>query len=434
MDPLDYLFGLEKLGIKFGLANITAICAALGQPQNAFPSVIVAGTNGKGSVSAMVETGLRAAGIRTGLYTSPHLVRIEERFQVCGRPVGSAELRAAAADLQAAVGRLRAAGVLETEPTFFEVTTAIGFELFRRAGVELAVLEVGLGGRFDATNVARPVAAAITTIDIDHERFLGTTIPEIAFEKAGVIKAGMVVVAGEPKAEAKRVFEAACRERGARLVDAWDGVTAEGRMKDGVLALRLVTPRRAYPEVTLALRGRHQVHNAVVAVRLLEELEGMGWSIDERVVVSALATTSWPGRLQLVEPRPGLRLLLDAAHNPAGARVLAAYLGETLPGGLPLVFAAMRDKDIGGILDVLLPRATRLVATSPRTPRAAPAATIADAARRRSPALSIETEPDSLAAVERAWAAGSLVLAAGSIFLVGELLARFNLEPAGSPR
>ncbi len=428
MDPLDYLFGLEKLGIKFGLANITAICAALGDPQNAYRSVIVAGTNGKGSVSAMVETGLRAAGVRTGLYTSPHLVRIEERFVVAGRAVASEDLRAAAADVQATVARLRAKGTLETEPTFFEVTTAIGFDLFRRLGIELAVLEVGLGGRFDATNVATPVAAAITTIDIDHERFLGSTIREIASEKAGVIKPGMAVVAGESKPDAAQVFETVCAERGARLIRAWEGVTAECRMSAGLSSLRLVTPRRAYPEVVLALRGRHQVHNAVVAVRLLETLDQMGLvQVGEAAVLAALTRTSWPGRLQLVEPRPDRRLLLDAAHNPAGARVLADYLCEAFPAGLPLVFGAMRDKDIGGILDVLLPCVTSLVATAPRTPRAASAEAVAETARRRRPDLPVVAERDAVAAVERAWGTGRLVLVAGSIFLVGELIARLEV-------
>lgn len=224
MDPLTYLYSLEKLGIKFGLDNIRAICDGLDRPQSSWPSVIIAGTNGKGSVAAMVETGLRAAGLHTGLYTSPHLVRLEERFAIDGEPVGASELSAAAATVQAVVRRLREDGRLATEPTFFEVTTAIGFELFRRAGVGFTVLEVGLGGRFDATNVAEPVAGAITTIDFDHELFLGHTIAAIAGEKAGVVKPGMRVVVGETKAEAVSVIERACLDRGAVMVRAGEGV------------------------------------------------------------------------------------------------------------------------------------------------------------------------------------------------------------------
>ena len=206
MDPVDYLLGLEKLGIKFGLDNIRAITAALGHPEACCPSVIVAGTNGKGSVAAMLDAMLAAAGIRSGRYTSPHLVRLEERFAIAGRSVSPDAFRAAAADLRNLVATLRENGTLATEPTFFEVTTAIAFELFRRAGVSVLVLEVGMGGRWDATNVATPLAGAITTIDFDHETFLGHSLAEIAFEKAGIIKPGMLVVAGETKQEALEVI------------------------------------------------------------------------------------------------------------------------------------------------------------------------------------------------------------------------------------
>src|SRR6516165_6862727 len=208
MDPLAYLFGLEQFGIKFGLDNIRAIVARLGHPEGAFRAVHIAGTNGKGSVTAMVETGLRAAGHRTARYTSPHLLTLNERFVIDGRPVDDRPLTSGIEDVREAVEALRSEGRLEVQPTFFEVTTAVAFELFRRAGVECAVIEVGLGGRLDATNVISPDATGITSIAFDHQLYLGPTLRDIAFEKAGIIKAGVPVVVGEPPsvpAEAREV-------------------------------------------------------------------------------------------------------------------------------------------------------------------------------------------------------------------------------------
>ena len=434
MDPLTYLFSLERLGIKFGLDNIRAICAALGHPEAAWPSVIIAGTNGKGSVAAMVEAGLRAAGHRTGLYTSPHLVRLEERFRIDGEPVSSSALAEAAAVVQRVVHRLRAAGELSTDPTFFEVTTAIGFDLFRRARAQVVVLEVGLGGRFDATNVAEPAVGAITTIDLDHERFLGHTIAAIAAEKAGIIKPGMRVVVGETKPEALAVFEDVCRARGAEMIPASRFVRAEVvGLEAGRAVLDLETPRRTYGRITLSLRGRHQARNAVVAARLLEELDASGIRTPGDAVRSALATTRWPGRLELVTDREGRQVLCDAAHNPAGARVLADYLREVHPTGLPVVFAIMKDKDVSGTLQPLLPLASHLVLTRARTDRALAPEAALDAARRAGRADRVEVEPDPGLALERAWCHARLVCAAGSIFLVGEVVAGIRTEASQDP-
>ncbi len=427
-DVLDWLFGLEKLGIKFGLENIRALCAALDHPEAAWPSVIIAGTNGKGSVGAMVETALRAAGLRTGLYTSPHLVRLEERFAIDGQPVAHAALVEAAGTVRQAVSALHAARRLATEPTFFEVTTAIAFELFRQAGVGFTVLEVGLGGRFDATNVASPLAAAITTIDFDHERFLGNTIAAIAGEKAGVIKPGMRVVVGEPKPDAVDVIAAACRERGAVMVPARDGVVAAARVQGDRLSLELQTGRRAYPPLPLALRGRHQVDNAIVAVRLLEELSHAGFEIGADATAAGLTNARWPGRLDLREAAPGRTLLLDAAHNPAGARVLASYLREFHPGPLPIVFGIMKDKDVSGTLAALVPLAAPLILTRPRTDRALAVDDLEHAARHLGSSNTL-AERDPKAALERAWSFGPLACVAGSIFLVGDVLA--DLERTG---
>jgi len=217
-DQLAYLFSLEHFGIKFGLENISAVVRELGDPQSAFAAVHVAGTNGKGSVTAMVDAMLRGAGHRCGRYTSPHLVDLRERFVIDGAPVPPAALEAAVDRVRAAVEALRRRGVLDVHPTFFEVTTAIAFDLFRQAGVEIAVCEVGLGGRLDATNVLRPKVSAITSIALDHEQYLGSSLAEIAFEKAGIIKPAVPVVVGRVPLEAGAVIARVARERGAPVV------------------------------------------------------------------------------------------------------------------------------------------------------------------------------------------------------------------------
>jgi dihydrofolate synthase / folylpolyglutamate synthase len=429
VDPLSYLFSLEKLGIKFGLDNIRAIVGALGNPQDAWPSVIIAGTNGKGSVAAMAECGLRAMGLRTGLYTSPHLVRLEERFAIGGVPVATGSLVVAADTVRDAVARLRADGSLATDPTFFEVTTAVAFELFRRAAIDFGVLEVGMGGRWDATNVATPRAAAITTIDLDHERFLGHTIAAIAGEKAGVIKSGMRVVVGETKPDALAVIERACAEREAAMVRAGDGVRAEVlRLDGGRPVVALATPVRDYGTLRLSLRGRHQVRNAVTAVRLLEQLESCGTPVSADAVASAVTNTQWPGRLDLVTDPAGRTVLCDSAHNPAGAGALAGYLREVHPAGLPIVFGIMKDKDVAGTLGPLLPSATRLVVAHARTDRALAASDLADAARRAGWRGPLDVEGDVGLALEAAWRHAPAICAAGSIFLVGEVLARLRSD------
>ena len=422
MAALEYLFGLEFHGHKFGLENIRAITTALGRPQDAFRSVSIAGTNGKGSVSAMVERALRSAGHRTGLYTSPHLVSLAERFVIDGVMAADAEIDAALDEVRAAVDGLVASGGLRAQPTFFEVATAMALVLFRRRGVEVAVLEVGLGGRLDATTVAEPVAGAITTIDLDHQAYLGGTIAEIAREKAGIAKPGMTVLCGERKPEAAAVIEDACREAGAAYISAWDGVTLDVSSTRGVTTAAIRTPVRVYPPVRLALRGAHQAANAVVAVRLLEVLDAAGVRVPAAAVLDGLHDTRWRGRLDLVPYGAGRLLLVDAAHNPAGAAGLAAYLREAHPGGVPFVFGAMADKDIAGMLAALLPCATRVVLTRPPSPRAADPEDVRTLVADAYPRLPVLVEPDPVAAVDRAFGSDPLVCVAGSIYLLGAIV------------
>jgi dihydrofolate synthase / folylpolyglutamate synthase len=421
MHSLQYLLTLETFGIKFGLENIRKLSAALGDPQTTYASVLIAGTNGKGSVTAMVDCGLRAAGLKVGRYTSPHLIRLEERFAIDGQPVDTATLSGVIEQTRELVEALLANGALNAPPTFFEVTTAIAFELFRRAGVQFAVLEVGLGGRLDSTNCVEPVAAAITSIAFDHQQYLGDTLAAIAAEKAGVIRPGIPVVIGPLEREPRAVIVSMCEAAGARLVEAHDVVDVRSKTVDGRTSIKLTTARADYGWVPLGLRGAHQIPNALVAARLLEEL-ARDTPIEPRAIIAGLRDVRWPGRLQLVEIPGGKRVLLDAAHNPAGASSLAAYLKREFPEPIPFVFGAMRDKDAAEMLKILLPVASRFVLTEPGNNRARPADELASLVASLAPECRIEIEGKPMAALGRAWSHCPLVCAAGSIFLIGDLL------------
>jgi len=406
LDPLSYLFSLEHFGIKFGLENITAIVERLGRPDRTFKSVHVAGTNGKGSVTAMVDAALRAAGHRTARYTSPHLTDLSERFVIGGRPVAHDTLVCAVATVRDVVESLRFDGTLGVQPTFFEVTTAVAFELFRRAEVEIAVLEVGLGGRLDATNIVSPFVTAITSIALDHQLYLGSTLAEIAFEKAGIIKAGVPVVVGPVDPESLGVIARVANERGAALIRA--------------------TPADAAP-FTLGLYGDHQRANAGVAVRVLEQLTARGVGVPSDAVARGLADPEWPGRLDQRRLPDGRELLLDAAHNPAGAAALATYLTAESQ-RRPLVFAAMRDKDIDGMFRILLPAIGAAVMTRASNPRSADPGMLADSARRIAPALPIAIEPSSTDALAAVWRMSPRIVVAGSIFLLGDVMRQLGLH------
>jgi dihydrofolate synthase/folylpolyglutamate synthase len=421
--PLEFLFSLERLGMKFGLENMKAICDALGHPERSFRSIIIAGTNGKGSVTAMTAAALHAAGYASARYTSPHLERIEERFVIGEREVATADLEDAAATVQTTVERLIADGVLEALPTFFECATAIAFELFRRAEVELAVVEVGLGGRLDATNVITPMAAVITTIDFDHQDLLGESLESIAREKAGVIKPGIPVIVGPVDPGARAVIEARCREVGAELVDAGERVrvTASAPGRPGDTTVSLEAGEHRLNDVTLALRGRHQIGNATVAFCLMTELARLGERLDDAAMRAGLTDTRWPGRLERVRWR-GSDVLLDAAHNPAGARALAGYLREIGWTDTTLVVGVMRDKDVIGMLSALLPCCTTAVCTTPPTPRGLAAEALASivSALPSAPAHVLAI-PDPATAIGAACRNSARVVAAGSIFLIGPL-------------
>jgi dihydrofolate synthase / folylpolyglutamate synthase len=421
-DPLAYLFDLGQFGLKFGLENMSAIVGRLDHPERAFRTVHVAGTNGKGSVTAMVDAGLRAAGHRSARYTSPHLVDLTERFVIDGRAVDPDAMIAAVSHVRAVVEQLLADGVLKAHPTFFEVTTAVAFELFRRARVEIAVIEVGLGGRLDATNVLVPAVTAITSIAFDHQQYLGPTLGDIAREKAGIIKPGVPIVVGDVGPEALGAIEAVAASRGAPLIRAGGAGGVEAGAQAEPHRIRLRTPVRDYGTMRLGLRGAHQIGNAAVAVRLLELLDAQGVAVPEAAIRSALAHPDWAGRLDLRRLPDGREILLDAAHNPAGAVALASYLHAGAGDRLPLVFAAMCDKDIEGMMRALLPLVGRLVVVRASNRRSAEPEVLAALAHRLAPELPVAIAASPIEAVDLAWRASRRIVVAGSIFLLGDVL------------
>jgi dihydrofolate synthase / folylpolyglutamate synthase len=415
MNDRDWLARLEFFGIKLGLDAIAAILDELGRPHQAYPVIQIAGTNGKGSVAAMVSHALTIAGHRTGRYTSPHLVALEERFAVDGRAIAADALDTALRRVRIAVERLREHGTLEAEPTYFEVTTAAAFEIFRSTRVDVAVVEVGLGGRLDATNVVAPAITAITSVDLDHEAQLGTSLAAIAGEKAGIIKPGVPVIVGELKREAFDAIRMIALSRGAPLVSSHCADIEVRGAAPGQYELTVRTNGGTYGPVVLGLRGRHQIGNAVVAILLLDRL-GSGITVDRAAVEGGVRDARWPGRLDLVNLRDRT-ILIDGAHNPAGARALASYLSETHPQGLPLVFGVMADKRAGDMLAELVACARPLILTRAPGTRAADPETLAtlipDASAR------IVVEPQIQRALAAAWSANDAIVVAGSLYLAG---------------
>ena len=410
-EPVSWLYGLQSHGVKLGLDGIRSLLALLDHPERAYPSVLVGGTNGKGSVAAMIDAMLGASGRRSGLYTSPHLVRPNERIRIDGDDLGSHALDCALTVVRDACERGLAEGKLAAHPSFFEVMTASALWAFSQSDVDGAVLEVGLGGRLDATNATEPLVSAIVTIDLDHVATLGATLGEIAAEKAGIVRAGRPLISGVAQPEAVAVLKRSCDTLGATWIDA------------------RATPLPA--GCRLALDGTHQRDNARVAVAAFEAFaRAIKLPIDPRAVRHGLESARWPGRLQLVPGAPSI--LFDGAHNVAGSESLAAHLA--LRGGPKpvLLFAAMAEKDALGMLAPLAPHIASVVATKPDVLRAADSNDLASAAR--SLGLPAGSEPDTGRALERARALagpGGLVLVAGSLYLVGRVMA--VLEGGESP-
>jgi dihydrofolate synthase/folylpolyglutamate synthase len=357
---------------KFGLENISVLVGDLGNPHRAVPCAHIAGTNGKGSTAAILESILRDAGLRTGLYTSPHLERINERIRLDGEPVSNEIFAAAWTRVHASIESLMASGKLTAHPTYFECVTAMAFLIFAEQHVDFAVYEVGLGGRLDSTNIVTPEVAIITPIDFDHENFLGHSITEIASEKAGIIKPGVTVVSSVTRPEARAVIAQKCVEMRARLAEIDEEWRLEEMPSSEGFHRALATSKDTHAKLTIvpALPGRFQLRNALAAATAARVLsESSQFRIEDRNIERGIANVSWPGRLERLSEKPAI--YLDGAHNPSGARELLEFWRRDLAGrGIVLIYGAMRDKAVDEIAGVLFPHAHNVILTEPRQPRA----------------------------------------------------------------
>jgi dihydrofolate synthase/folylpolyglutamate synthase len=412
--------GNEVQGMNLGLHRMIAIMRALGNPQDRVPALHIAGTNGKGSVAAMAESILRSAGLRTGLYTSPHLVRIEERIRINGADIPPGRFAAAIATINTTEKLLLRRRKLDRPLTFFELVTAAAFLHFAEQEVDVAVVEVGLGGALDATNIITPRACVITGISYDHRNILGNTLRQIADEKAGIIKAGVPVISGCRAPAARSVIRRVARRQGAPLIEIERDCRIRIRNQQrGRCTIDLQTPLRHYRRVRLSLAGKHQAANAALAVSAVEALQ-LG-SLNLRAVRQGLGDARWPGRLD--EYRTNRAILLDGAHNPESAEVLRAFIRARKPGKIHLVFGALRDKDIRKIGATLFPLAEVIhLAPLDNARTALPGEIVSLHKRFRS---RMRTHADSHAALRAAREAcprDGLVLVTGSLYLIGELL------------
>ena len=349
-ETLAYLLSLghETLTIKLGLENTETLLSALGDPHKEFPSVQIAGTNGKGSTAVTLDSICRAAGIRTGLFTSPHLISITERIKISGEQISETDFGRLTAQVKEAAEELVQQKRLETLPTFFEQVTAIALLAFREAKVELAILETGLGGRLDSTTAAGAEIVAITPIAKDHEEYLGHTLAEIAAEKAAIIRPGVTAIVAAQKEDALEVILARCEAVGVEP--------------------KFVEPNR-YENISIGLRGRHQIVNVSTAIVLAEALRERGFKITREAIIRGVETVTHPGRLELWEGQP--QILFDGAHNPAAALALRYYLDEFIKQPITMVFGAMGDKALPGMAATLFSKADELILTKLDNPRAA---------------------------------------------------------------
>jgi len=433
----EFLFGLRRFGWRLGLETVERLLALLDNPQARVPSIHIGGTNGKGSTAAMLAAVLQAAGYRTGLYTSPHLLDFTERIRVNGAPIGADEVMRLTEDLKDLCAAHFAPQLIPNpptdrlpHPTFFELTTAMAFLQFARQGVEAAVIEVGLGGRFDATNVLIPQVAVVTNVSLEHQEYLGRTLPEIAMEKAGIIKASVPIVTAT-RGESFEVIRRTADDRKAPLVNIHEAYAYTIR-ESGLVGqtLDLAGPVRRYVALWIPLAGRHQAENAVTAVAAAEVLEGLGFHLGESAIRRGLSQVRWPGRLQIVSDHP--RIILDGAHNPAGAQALAAFLEEhrSALNRLIMVFGVLRNKDWQAMLAPLGPLADQTILTHPPADRGADPHDLLTADRYCSK-VEITADPgEGLALARTAAGPEDTILVTGSLYTVAAALRSLDVPVA----
>ncbi len=419
---------------KFDLENIRVVSEHLGAPHRAIPSAHIAGTNGKGSTAAMLESILRAAGLSTGLFTSPHLERINERIQFDGVPISDEDFAAEFTRVQSAIETLLASGQLAAHPTYFECVTAMAYGAFARRPVDFAVYEVGMGGRLDSTNILQPEVAVITQIELDHENFRGHSIGDIAAEKAGIIKPGGWVVSAAERPEARAVIARRAAELDARLVEVdttWGVETVS--TSAGCYRVTAASARAATVlTLDIPLPGRFQVRNALAAATAARLLAVRGFPVGDDAIIRGIRGVRWPGRLERLVEAPAI--FLDGAHNPAAARELAVFWETHLSGKrIWLVYGAMRDKAVDEVAGLLFPRAHEVFLTHPRQSRSISAPRRAEMTSHLAPRFRVGVDPVeafdlalSMAAPEDA------IFVTGSLYLIGELRHYWNYLRQGT--
>jgi dihydrofolate synthase / folylpolyglutamate synthase len=415
----------QAAAAKFDLENIGVLAERLGRPDRAYPSAHIAGTNGKGSTAAFLESILRHAGFRTGLNTSPHLESINERIRINARQISDEAFAETFTRVRSLIEEMLANGRLRAHPTYFECVTAMAFEYFAREHVEFSVFEVGLGGRLDATNILHPVVSIITRIDFDHENFLGHSLREIAGEKAGILKRGAPAVVSEQRPEARDVILSRARDVGAPVIDLATAYSLEnlGEVgRSGSARARINEVASGWSiEVTPSLRGRFQLQNALNAVAAARFLQNRGFRISDESIVQGIANTEWPGRLEKIQFEPDV--YLDGAHNPSAAAELAAFVQKNLAGRkVFLVYGALRDKAVDEVAGLLFPCADEVIFTEARTSRAVSAQQLAEIAAHH--ALRSRVIADAEQAFDYALSQAApqdAIFVTGSLYLVGQL-------------
>jgi dihydrofolate synthase/folylpolyglutamate synthase len=413
----------QAAAAKFDLENITILAERLGRPDRAYPSAHIAGTNGKGSTAAFLESILRQAGFRTGLNTSPHLEKINERIRINGQEISDDAFAETFTRILALIEELLAAGSLRAHPTYFECVTAMAFEYFAAERVEFGVFEVGLGGRLDATNTLHSAVSIITRIDFDHENFLGHSLQEIAREKAGILKRDVPVVLAEQRPEAREVILARATELGCPVIETPNVFRIESEStQDGFARARVTeTASGTTFEIAPNLPGRFQLQNALNALAAARFLQQRGFRITNEAITHGIAHVTWPGRLEKLQSHPDI--YLDGAHNPSAARELAAFLDQNFSGRrIWLIYAALRDKAVDEVAGLLFPRAEEVILTAPRTSRAVSATQLAEIASHYAARFSVVPEAEQALDYALAKAApNDAVFITGSLYLVGQL-------------
>jgi dihydrofolate synthase / folylpolyglutamate synthase len=424
---LDALYRRRRFGIRPGLEVVSALLAALGRPERAFPSIHITGSKGKGSTAAMAQSILVAHGIPTALFTSPHLESYRERMRVDGRTISPEEVVRGVRRVEDRTAELLAAGTIDRAPTFFEVTTALAFDWFAREKVRAAVIEVGVGGRLDSTNVLDSRVGAITSIELEHTEILGDSLAAIAHEKAGILHAGMTGVVGEVPDEARAAIDSDARQRGVRLWRLGGEIVVVGReISEHGQSFDLELPGRTVGGIQIPLHGRFQPDNAALALAsVVRFAEATGLALDDDRIRAGFAEVRWPGRLERVGRRP--TLFYDVAHTPESARRVAQSLGEmfplTDPGENAIVFGCVRGKRVDRILDALSPLAKTLVVVPIKSDRAIPAPELKSDAAGRFPRIVVaRTAGEGVRLAKAATGPDGYALVIGSDYLVGELL------------